>query len=127
MAHKGVVHALSWCRDVKKPLLASSDGNKVCVWDAAAGRLVKTLPIRANTVALSPNGQTLAAAVDNDVQLWDVESGKQATTLNGHEAPVRTPGLVAGWENPRRGRRPAHHPPLARALERQRPPGRSPF
>ena len=86
----GVIRALSWSRDKAHPRLAiAANWGTVSVWDAAAGRLLLSVPMHVETLALSPDGRTLAAAVDNDVQYWDVASGKQVNTYNGHEAAVR--------------------------------------
>ncbi len=43
---------------------------------------------KANVVVFSPDGLTLASAIVNDVQLWEVASGKLSFTLRGHRGVV---------------------------------------
>lgn len=43
---------------------------------------------KANVVAFSPDGLTLASAIVNDVQLWEVASGKLSFALRGHRGVV---------------------------------------
>ncbi|MBC7821936.1 MAG: hypothetical protein IAG10_34040 [Planctomycetaceae bacterium] len=43
---------------------------------------------KANVVVFSPDGLALASAIVNDVQLWDVASGKLNFTLRGHRGVV---------------------------------------
>ena len=41
-------------------------------------------------VAFSPDGQTLAAAAQDVVELWDISSGKELPTLKGHSKWIRS-------------------------------------
>lgn len=44
------------------------------------------LPVR--SLAWSPDSHTLAVAANTAIQIWDVESGLQAATLEGHTGPL---------------------------------------
>ncbi len=56
-----------------RPPLATFPGNSGPVW----------------SVAFSPDGRTLAMAIDDDsVKVWDTATGKVVTTLHGHKGPV---------------------------------------
>ena len=41
-----------------------------------------------NAIAFSPNGQTLATGIAQEVHLWDVDTGKHLSTFEGHTGPV---------------------------------------
>jgi RNA polymerase sigma factor (sigma-70 family) len=64
--------------------LISAHRDRVLVWDLALGKITRTIPVGVNnsaigvgTLALSPDGRTVAAAQgDCSVHLWDVASGK---------------------------------------------------
>ncbi|MGB9751449.1 hypothetical protein [Roseiflexus castenholzii] len=81
------------------------------VWEAATGRLLRSLEghtADVNAVAVSPDGGAiLSASIDRTLRAWDLESG-QARLLFWNDAPllslalsgdVRTLdcGDVAGW------------------------------
>ena len=57
-------------------MLASANGNTIHLWDAATGELLNTLEGRADFVAYSPDGRTLASATSRvySVRFWDVTS-----------------------------------------------------
>src|SRR5262249_9170573 len=73
--------------------LASSDfGGAVKLWDVAAKKEWATLAASGNEVAalvFSPDGGTLAVAVDRAVQLWDVSTGRLVARLEGHAGRVK--------------------------------------
>ena len=41
-----------------------------------------------NAIAFSPDGQTLATGIAQEVHLWDVDTGKHLSTFKGHTGPV---------------------------------------
>ena len=41
-----------------------------------------------NAIAFSPEGQTLATGIAQEVHLWDVDNGKHLSTFKGHTGPV---------------------------------------
>jgi WD40 repeat protein/tRNA A-37 threonylcarbamoyl transferase component Bud32 len=96
-------HGLAWSTDGKRLLrfatgiinlsnsapTRKSDG-EVRMWDTVTGKKLDFLPgwkewVRAGV--FSPNGKWLALAVDETVQLIDLETGQAAQTL-GHTGPV---------------------------------------
>ncbi len=72
---------------------------EVILWDLAAGREVKRLPVgrenQAYNVAFAPDGRRLAAAGGGsvragpgEVRVWDVPSGREWRLLTGHKEQV---------------------------------------
>ena len=61
---------------------------EVRLWDTRTGRPLNTLksqPGSVHSVALSPNGATLASGIsDHTVRLWDTRTGKPIHVLEGH-------------------------------------------
>jgi WD40 repeat protein/serine/threonine protein kinase len=74
-------------------IVASASGAEVQVWEAATGRVLRTLSGHSQTIsriAFSPGGDRLATAgSDHLVKLWDPETGRELHTLQGHTEPVR--------------------------------------
>jgi WD domain, G-beta repeat len=65
----------------------------VRLWEVATGKEIRTFNIKGNqervfSVAFAPDGRTVAAGSDNQVQLWDLLSGDQLPPLVGHRGPV---------------------------------------
>jgi serine/threonine protein kinase/WD40 repeat protein len=97
--------------EVENPDLLSSDGKTLAVgiisstriYDAATGRLIRTLP--AALGALSPDGTLVATPVATGIQIWDVATGKVTATLQapGGKGPsgtvptFSTPPSVTGF------------------------------
>jgi WD40 repeat protein len=79
-------------------LLASGDlCGAVTLWDVAARTERATLEATTekgflneiNALAYSPDGQTLALAVNQEVQRWDTGTGRPTAHLEGHEGKVK--------------------------------------
>lgn len=67
----------------------------VQLWDTATGhRLAALSPPDAingpNAFAFSPDGQLLAASMDNTVWLWEVATGRRLAALYGHTAQINS-------------------------------------
>jgi DNA-binding helix-hairpin-helix protein with protein kinase domain/sugar lactone lactonase YvrE len=75
-------------------LATGSFDDRVRLWDAASGDLLRTLEGHTDYVlsmAFAPDGQTLASAsADRTVRLWDVASGELLRTLEGHPYSVES-------------------------------------
>jgi WD40 repeat protein/serine/threonine protein kinase len=86
----GDVTALAFCD--KGPLLATGGTQgTIDVWNPATGQRTTSLDTgvrdRVRAVAFSPDGHSLAAAgPDNQLRVWDLESGALRLTLLGHTA-----------------------------------------
>jgi HNH endonuclease/WD domain, G-beta repeat len=99
---KDPIHSVAFSSDSK--LLASggeskyktTDGQKTTIylWSIDSKELVRTLSghdLRVNTLAFSPDCQTLASGSnDNTVRLWNVNTGKQLYILEGHSSNIGT-------------------------------------
>jgi WD40 repeat protein len=76
----------------------TTDRGEIKVWDTESGQevfSVSGLPSCVYSVAMSPDGKRLVAAVGMflesgafDVKLWDVETGREILTLGRHEWQV---------------------------------------
>jgi WD40 repeat protein len=86
------INDLVWSADGQW-LLGACEDLVVRVWNAQTGRLERELEGHKNavrTVAVSPDGRTVAAGASGTVKLWQLPSGSEITTLD------RAPG--AGGE-----------------------------
>jgi WD40 repeat protein/serine/threonine protein kinase len=103
LTHGEDVGAVAFSPDGRLLASASRGRGIVKLWSMDAGELMATLKGRRDTpkegwkvrwysgVAFSPDGETLASAgMDESVELWDVSSEKQITTLRGHTGFVQS-------------------------------------
>lgn len=68
-----------------------ADAGEIRIFDTATGRLVRSLTVEldvVNSLAYSPDGANLAAAVGNNVYLLDPENGTWRFRRTEHKAPV---------------------------------------
>jgi hypothetical protein len=82
--------ALAYSPDGRR--LAGTAGQKVKVWDANTGRVIRTIRGHGDGVlgvAYSRDGKRVASAsADKTVKVWDVESGRVDVTFKGHKEAV---------------------------------------
>ena len=82
------------------PVAVSADGKwyatggvdaQVKIWEAATEKEHKRFKAPASVTALgfAPRGNTLAVGCLNQLQLWDVGSGRVLGTLNGHQGIIK--------------------------------------
>ena len=91
--HDDVIPSVAFSPDGKR--LASAGNNWVKITDLETGKeLLKLKNSRGMSffsVAYSPDGRTLASGgYDRSIRLWNVNTGKCAATLRGHDAAVRS-------------------------------------
>jgi RNA polymerase sigma factor (sigma-70 family) len=76
-------------------LIALYEGNRICRWNVATGKLLKTVEMALGKIQaqqLSPDGRTLAVIVHDSrepVSLWDTDTGKERCRLQGEGAYTR--------------------------------------
>ena len=102
LGHAGIVYSVAYSPD-GKTLASGGDDGTIKLWDTTRGRFIATFTIpRAGgnpheqilvrSVTISPDGKTVASGyVGNSsfgmISLWDVASGKNTATFNGHAEP----------------------------------------
>lgn len=89
--HVGRVHRLVFSPD-DRFLLSSGEDNKIILWDANSGELIRRFEGHIDEVwalAFSDNGEMIASGSDdNTVRVWNVETGELLKTFSGHTGPV---------------------------------------
>jgi WD40 repeat protein len=70
-----------------KTLAFDRRGEGICLWDITAAKTIRTFRCQAASIAFSPDGRILAAALyqpEGIIQLWDTETGKELWQAKGH-------------------------------------------
>jgi WD40 repeat protein len=74
--HTTWLNSVAYASDGQRIVSASDEGTKV--WEAASGKELLSLPGRANTAAISPDGQRIVAGLwDGTAKVWDAASGRE--------------------------------------------------
>jgi WD40 repeat protein len=71
-------------------IIAGGNFGQIVLWDSS-GNVLRQFGDGSNepmSVALSPDGKTLARGVDKRIALWDVASGKELWSLQAHEKNI---------------------------------------
>jgi RNA polymerase sigma factor (sigma-70 family) len=99
----GLVSAVAFSGDGKTvastsalldPTTRLTVGQVLQLWDAATGKELRAVPLPGHggyTIALSPDGKTLAAAgsrKDHRIRLWDTATGEERGGCKGHQGEV---------------------------------------
>jgi Tol biopolymer transport system component len=91
LAGTGIASALAFTPDGKTLVTTAAGDKEIKLWDWGAGKeRAKVGPLRfsAYSLALAPDGKTLAATDGDEIHLWDAGTGKEKATLKGHGSTV---------------------------------------
>jgi WD40 repeat protein len=81
----------AWSADSKRVVIGTDSG-ALTVYEVARGRMLRNFPSAGAAIwnlTLSPDGRTLAVAVDRTIRLADIETGQWTRSLQGHTDVVR--------------------------------------
>ena len=89
LTHAAPVTAMGYSRDSRR-LATGTEAGRVHVWDAASGNAVMEVTadpgVEVDYVAISPDGRRVAAAASRPVaRLWEIDSGKELSTLRHND------------------------------------------
>lgn len=90
-SHSEVITAIAFSNDSKYLVSSGSDYYaSIKIWDFATGKCLKTLRMRASSLATSPNGMYLASSNyhDNSIDIWRLPTGDHLRSLSGHKYGV---------------------------------------
>lgn len=89
--NKNPVYQFCFSSDGER-ILSNGNDHTVRLWNSTAAEELKKLPRFAATkqrfIALSPDGKRALISQDNDVQVWDLSTGKSIHELKGHKDHV---------------------------------------
>ena len=81
----------------KKLLITGGDDGEVKIWDLAKRTTLHTIPAHKQKIiafAMSTDGRRFATASQDEVKLWDTDSGKELRQWKG--VPIRTMAFAPG-------------------------------
>ena len=66
--------------------------NKIKIWQLSTGQELRTLKgdCLINSLAISPDGQTLVSGGDDTITIWDLSTGQELGTLTEHSDEVKS-------------------------------------
>lgn len=70
-----------------KTLVSGESKGRITIWNLATGQEIRILtghtthPV--TSVAISPDGETLGSATDEEIKVWDLATGQEIRTING--------------------------------------------
>ncbi len=80
------MYSVAWSKDGKQVASGSRD-NSVKIWETSTGTCVSTLTVDSaiSSVAFSPDGSKIAAAIYKKIQIFDAQTqAKLGSPLTGH-------------------------------------------
>jgi WD40 repeat protein len=84
--HNAPVRAAAFSTDGRR-VITESDDEKVLIWDAATGKVMQTIEVRAkvNSAAFNQDGsRVITASEDGTASIWDVETGDRIKIFERH-------------------------------------------
>jgi WD40 repeat protein len=90
----GGVTSLAFTADGKK-LVAGTQFGDVKLWDITTGKTEARFKDRAQSLVISPDGQSLAVGGANGVRLWDVPTQREWALFEGHGDRVNAIAFTA--------------------------------
>ena len=89
VGHTNSVLAIAFSRDGRR-IVSSSDDKTIKIWDAATGRLIRSITTDevVDSFAFSLDGSQIACGGKINVTLWDTVTGQPIRTLVGHTRGV---------------------------------------
>jgi WD40 repeat protein len=90
VAHRDMIHSLQF--NDEGTLLASGGYREVKLWRRQPAKAPRSIALNSDAaiIALSSDGQSLAAAEGNNIRLINPNTGAAIKTLAGHKSPVNT-------------------------------------
>lgn len=91
--HTDWIYTIASSRD-GQTLVSSSVDRTIKLWNVNARRLIRSIDVgRFNSVydvAISPDGNTFASAINKEIKLWNLSNGQEVDILPGHTDLVRS-------------------------------------
>lgn len=88
--HGGPVWSLAFFKDGKRALSGSTSDYSIIEWDLLTGKQLRKFTGMEvpSSLAISPDQTTFATPNFKSIQVWDINSGRQIRSLEGHSSRV---------------------------------------